>query len=445
MASYHINPETGNPGVCRADLSNPRSTGCKFKQDESEHYGSKEEAARGFERTMEIREDPNGFVAELEEKLVRDEAIDYDGIKRELGWIREWEKPWTEDEIDNIRKIDGLQKVLEREPFTAEDEATARRLLASFHPIVTRRQTGGYSSKDPDAENWRARDRMIHSLGDDLLRRRLADGLSHEPVEGEAENTRILGLRHAQDVALDSYNHPDYRYMAQENPEIGEVEEHYQEAIARIRRGDEPAPWEIIESGDHRSLVSPSERIFNMLHPDSPIYNQQLSLAATFPIHELKDEMDRAGIEGVSVSPFQNGREWGNVYTVMTPDGGSRSFSVYEHRNTDSIVINGQDNWNGTSIPYATSNKYAFFAEFAPEDRKRAAQALTFYMMEAQSGELAGDRELVAKASRRDWNAILDSSIRGFKEWRQRSIEDRYIAPEQENEEDILKRLDFDA
>lgn len=443
MARYHLNPETGNPGICRADPSNPHSTGCRFKQDESEHYGSREEAARGFERTMEIKEDPDGFTAELEGKLVRDEAVDFDTIKRELGWIREWEKPWTEAEAENMRKIERLQEVLDRDPFTDEDEAQARRILDGFHPAVTPQQTGGYSSSRPYADNWRARDKMIHELGDDLLRRKLGDGLSHEPVEAEAENGRLLGLRSAQDAALESYNHPQYTHIVQENPEIGEVEEHYQEAIARIRRGDEPAPLEIIDGTDHRSLVSPSERIFNMLHPDSPIYNQQLSLASTFPVKELKDEMDRAGIDNVSTSFFENGREWGNVYTVMTPDGGSRSFSVYEHRNTDSIIINGQDNWDGEGIPYAADSKNAFFAEFAPDDRKRAAQALTFYMMEAQKGNLDGDRDLTEKASKRDWNAILDARIPGFKEWRQRSIEDRYIAPEQESEEDILKRLDF--
>lgn len=442
MARYHINPETGNPGVCRADPANPHSTGCRFKQDESEHYGSKEAAARGFERAMEIREDPDGFTAELQDRLVRGEAIDFDGIARELGWIREWEKPWTGAEVENMRRIDQLQGVLEREPFTADDETEARRILDSFEP-ATAPQMRGYDSRHPHAQNWRARDKMIHELGDDLLRRRLGDGLTHEPVEAEAENGRLLGLRQAQDAALEGYNHPQYTHIVQENPEIGEVEEHYQEAIARVRRGDEPAPETIIEGNDHRSLVSPAERIFNMLHPDSPIYNQQLSLASTFPVHELKDEMDRAGIEGVSVSPFYNNREWGNVYTVMTPDGGTRSFSVYEHRNTDSIIINGKDNWDGEELPYATDSKQGFFAEFAPDDRKRAAQALTFYMMEAQSGGLAGDRELVDKASRRDWNAILDASIPGFKEWRQEKITDSYIAPEQENEEDILKRLDF--
>lgn len=442
MAKYHINPETGNPGICRADPKNPQSSGCRFKLSDGEHYGSKEEAARGFEIAMEIREDPDGFAASLQGKLLRNEAIDFDGIGRELGWIREWERPWTEAEVENMRKIDRLQRVLERDPFTKADEREARAVLSSFEPATTP-QMRGYDSRHPHADNWRARDKMIHELGDDLLRRRLGDGLTHEPVEGEAENSRLIGLRNAQDAVLESYNHPQYTHIVQENPEIGEVEGHYQEAIARVRRGDEAAPDTIIESNDHRSLVSPAERIFNMLHPESPIYNQQLSLASTFPVHELKDEMDRAGIEGVSVSPFQNGREWGNVYTVMTPDGSSRSFSVYEHRNTDSIVINGRDGWDGQDLPYAGDSKDDFFAEFPPGDRKRAAQALTFYMMEAQSGGLAGDRELVDKASRRDWNAILDASIPGFREWRQEKITDSYIAPEQENEEDILKRLDF--
>lgn len=443
MARYHLNPETGNPGICRADPSNPHSTGCRFKQDESEHYGSKEEAARGFERTMEIKEDPDGFTAELEGKLVRGEAIDFDTIKRGLGWIREWEKPWTEAEAENMRKIERLQEILDRDPFTDGDEAQARRILDGFHPAVTPQQTRGYSSSSPYADNWRARDKMIHDLGADLLSRKLADGLSYEPVVGEEENSRIFGLRRAQEAALESYNHPQYTHIVQENPEIGEVEEHFQEAISRIRRGDEAASAEIIRGSDQRSLLSPQQRLFNMLHEDSPLYNQQLYLATVFPVHELKSEMNRVGIDGVSVTPFENGREWGNVYTVMTPDGNTKSFSVYEHRNTDSIIINGRDNWDGEELPYSSESKQDFFAEFSPDDRDRAAQALTFYLMESQRGTLESSEELRAKLQRRDWNAILDSQIPGFKAWRQERITDSYIAPEQENEEDILKRLDF--
>lgn len=45
MAKYHINPETGNPGVCRATKQ------CRFGSA-NEHYGSKDEARAAYERSQ---------------------------------------------------------------------------------------------------------------------------------------------------------------------------------------------------------------------------------------------------------------------------------------------------------------------------------------------------------------------------------------------------------
>ncbi len=53
MAKYHINPSTGNPGVCRADPSQPNSRGCDFDLGESEHYASAQEARSAYEAFME--------------------------------------------------------------------------------------------------------------------------------------------------------------------------------------------------------------------------------------------------------------------------------------------------------------------------------------------------------------------------------------------------------
>ncbi len=46
MAKFHINPESGDPGECRA-----KKGGCPFASD-SEHYGSAEAAREAFELTM---------------------------------------------------------------------------------------------------------------------------------------------------------------------------------------------------------------------------------------------------------------------------------------------------------------------------------------------------------------------------------------------------------
>jgi len=49
MAKYHVNPTTGNPGVCKADPTKARARGCDFGQGESEHYDSADEARAAYE------------------------------------------------------------------------------------------------------------------------------------------------------------------------------------------------------------------------------------------------------------------------------------------------------------------------------------------------------------------------------------------------------------
>jgi hypothetical protein len=46
MARYHINPKTGNPGVCHAKNK------CPFGDIQSDHYDSKEGARKGYEQKM---------------------------------------------------------------------------------------------------------------------------------------------------------------------------------------------------------------------------------------------------------------------------------------------------------------------------------------------------------------------------------------------------------
>lgn len=50
MSKWHVNPNTGNPGRCRADASNPRGRGCDFQLSDSEHFNSALSAARNYEQ-----------------------------------------------------------------------------------------------------------------------------------------------------------------------------------------------------------------------------------------------------------------------------------------------------------------------------------------------------------------------------------------------------------
>jgi hypothetical protein len=443
MAKYHINPKTGNPGKCTAKRS------CPFGDIDSDHYDSREEAQAAYEKQMSTAVKaptltPAKRTKKLVELIVRPNNLDYDIIRTGLEYVKEWEEPWTEAEKSNLTVLEKVAELTAHEDFTAEDEKEARKLIADLAPIVQRPATRTYRNgrlqEDRDPNAWRARDTMLISVTEGLLTRRLADKLTFAPVEGEETNERLLGLREAQDTALRSLNHASW-HKERNTSYMGNVEPYFQEAISRVVRGDEGSG--LTEGEGERSLLPERERIFNALAAGSNSSENQLYLATVFPVRELKTEMDRVGLDGVSVSTLDNGREAGNVYTVMTPDGGTRSFAVYEHRNSDSIVINGKENWDGKELPYAGDSSHEFFAEFEPDDRKRAAQALTFYMMQAQSGDLGTDEALAESAVRRDWNAILDNSVPGFKAWRQSKVTDTYIAPEDETEEEMLSRLDF--
>lgn len=45
MSRYHISPETGNPGVCKA------KTKCRFGDINNDHYDSEKDARKAFEET----------------------------------------------------------------------------------------------------------------------------------------------------------------------------------------------------------------------------------------------------------------------------------------------------------------------------------------------------------------------------------------------------------
>jgi len=367
-------------------------------------------------------------VEDLMVSLVEADSIEWDDIHRSLMYINKWEKAWTTADEHNLSVIQDIATIIDREPFTAEDEAEAWDAISGMIPAKLNR--------DDDA--WRARDKVMNDLAKDLVTRKLASTITHKPAE-PVTNPNLNGLEDAQQVAFDRVN---YHHADPGRTNYGDVEPFYQETIACIARGDEIP--EIMKDRDaHQSLFPKSERLFRCLHPDSPAVNNQFYMAAVFPVNELKKEMERIGLTDVEVDSFYNTREWGNVYTVKTPNGSTRSFSVYEHRNTDSIIINGMENWDKEELPYSGNSKNSFFAEFAPEDHDRAAQALVFYMSQAQQGVLESDENLASKVSRRDWDAILSESIPGFKEWKTKHYGDGYKAPSEETESDIINRLDF--
>lgn len=66
---WHVNPETGNPGRCRVDWSNPKSRGCPHGFGEQEHFENAGDAVRYYSERREAQEDPFRTVTAAEEEL----------------------------------------------------------------------------------------------------------------------------------------------------------------------------------------------------------------------------------------------------------------------------------------------------------------------------------------------------------------------------------------
>lgn len=417
---FHINPETGNPGVCRAKYN------CRFGGDRI-HFDSKEEAREDYEMRMGSKGiDGPKRVDELLNTIVLPETSDWNQIEFELKAIRDWPEQWSIPEEENLASVLKINEILSKENVTEADLAKAEKLFSHMIPVIEKRS----SSWNSNDHSWKSREKQLVNLAADLINRKKAYNMPESNAPEREKMDSVIGLEDAQKAALISYNvqgrYNDEPYMVIHK----DAEKYLDKALDRIAAGEKYEPIESLgeESGVNNSLVPDRDRLFRLIsNPDSENFKNQLYLATAFPERELKDSLKNAGVENLSVSNFENGREFGLAYTVIDPEGNSRTFSVYEHRNSDSIIINGTTNWNRDEVPIAADSANKFFAEFAPGDRKQAADALVFFMKEAQKGELENDADLARKAEHRDWRAILTDSIPGYGDWADKHFPDTSI------------------
>lgn len=416
---FHINPETGNPGVCRAKYN------CRFGGDRI-HFDSKEEAREDYEMRMSSKGiDGPKRVDELLSTIVLPETSDWNQIEFELKAIRDWPEQWSIPEEENLASVLKINEILSKENVTEADLAKTEKLFSHMIPVIEKRSTS-WNSKD---NSWKSREQQLVNLATDLINRKRAYNVPESNAPKREKMDSVIGLEAAQKAALISYNvqgrYNDEPYMVIHK----DAEKYLDKALDRIAADEKYEPIEAVgQQGVNNSLVPDRDRLFRLIsNPDSEDFKNQLYLATAFPERELKDSLKNAGVENLSVSNFENGREFGLAYTVIDPEGNSRTFSVYEHRNSDSIIINGKTNWSRDEIPLAADSAHKFFAEFAPGDRKQAADALVFFMKEAQKGELENDADLVSKAEHRDWRAILTDSIPGYGDWAEKHFPDTSI------------------
>jgi hypothetical protein len=408
---FHINPETGNPGVCRAKYN------CRFG-GERIHFESKEEAREDYEMRMTAKDlNKSKTIDALMNINVLPETSDWNQIEFELKAIRDAPEEWTIPDEENLASVLKLSDLLSTNKMTPEDWNKAEKIYSHMVPLTP------YNKGD-----YKSRDRNLLNFAADLINRKRSYDYPVSNAPKREKFTSVIGLDDAQKQVVKTYNvqgYGDNKYEIIQK----DAEKYLDNALDRIAAGEKYEPIEAVgRNGINNSLIPDRDRVFRQIsNPDSEDFKNQLYLGTVFPERELKDSLEKAGVENVSVSNFDNGREWGLAYTVMTPDGGSRSFSVYEHRNTDSIIINGKTNWDGKDLPYAADSKGQYFAEFAPGDRKQAADALAFFMKEAQKGELDNDEELTKKAEHRDWRSILTDSVPGYGEWVEKHFPDTSI------------------
>jgi len=404
---YHIT-EKGNTGICRAQWS------CKRGDIRTEHFDSREEAIAWRDlKATRIAIDPVSLSEEIFKKI---ESSDQNtDVPKFLMKRIQTEAFWKDNEKEDLSILSEIQEIIAE----ADNEkiAEAKRLLDSMNGVDP------YALRFNSSNNFERRDQCIKSLAEDIIEYAIA-GL-YVPMKNapeRAKNTSLIGLDKARLEALHDMNMLGYdekrkNYFFTEN-----VEDFLEDTLNRIAAGEVYNHELVSNSSVFYPARDENKLIAAISNKEDSNFSRPLYLMTVFPDNELREAFERMNIENVSVSFAPNCREDGFAYTVIQPNGDARTFGVFEHRNSDSIIISGTTNWDGTGgSPRHGNSKESFFAEFAPDDRKQAADALAFFIKSAQKGELESDEVLEATVERRDWIAIISESIPSFRDWAEKN------------------------
>lgn len=401
---YHIT-EKGNTGICRAQWS------CKRGNIDTEHFDSREEAIAWRDRkASRIAIEPVSLFEEILKKI-QSSGMNLEIIRWTKRYV-ETSKLWSNETKEDLSILSEIQEILS-DP-TPENITEAKKLLRSMNGVNYSETR--FMSQDKIFER---RDRAIKSITEDVIEYAIAG--NYVPMQNAPErkkNTRLFGLDEARIAAVTNLNMLGYdeknkRYYLAEN-----VESYIEDTLNRIAAG-EVYDHELVSNSSVLYPARDENKLMAILsNKEDCEFSRRLYLMTVFPDNELREAFENANIENVSVSFAPNCREDGLAYTVIQPNGDARTFGVFEHRNSDSIIISGTTNWDGSGgSPRHGNSKENFFAEFAPDDRKQAADALAFFIKSAQKGELESDEILEATVERRDWIAIISESIPSFRDW----------------------------
>lgn len=162
---YHFNPATGSTSRCQADLTNPKSTGCKFKLSVDQHYTTAEEAEEGFSEFLQYAEGVTAVMDGLKPRerltltveqgaewgLSEEQTAAYNtvissffsqgkqfslnGVAREIGW-RFDSVEQVDNAVDNLREQlrfpAQVRAVFENQNSTRKERLSALAVAHSF-------------------------------------------------------------------------------------------------------------------------------------------------------------------------------------------------------------------------------------------------------------------------------------------------------------------------
>jgi len=96
----------------------------------------------------------------------------------------------------------------------------------------------------------------------------------------------------------------------------------------------------------------------------------------------------------ISVGTFTNCREVGLTFFVIAKSGEYFTWCVYEHRNSDELIINGKSGHHGKlgDLPYMSDSKYDYLSSFSYDEHKDCADKLAEMILKFYKEEKQNDK-----------------------------------------------------
>lgn len=384
---FHVNPGSGEVGECRAKVK------CEFDTPDYEHYDTKEEARAGAETKLEAEFMDTGDVSSHVKNVLQN--FDNDGvhsyhIEAQLQEIDSG-MVWTQKSRENLLALKQMSDLMQHFDMNSPDNlAESERIMERFKLT----NPGLFPTDDyREATFDIGRDRSIAILMENSY---LKTKWEHEANSRVYQtmpyqvNKKLSG-EDSLAAQMENLQRFNAAHCEPNERNIGfSAEKHFHFTKDRLIGNEIVNPN---YANYPQDIVPKHDKLMAALENENQLY-----LSTVFVDKELKKAMETKNIKdgSVGVASFYNTREWGNVYTVTQPDGNKRSFSVYEHRNSDDIIINGKTNWEGDhELPYSGDSKYKYFGSFDYNRPDQAAESLARWIEAAQDGRLDSDEEIL--------------------------------------------------